>query len=585
MQTAEIEILFQLLQIIDNPHRDIPLAAAMASPVFAFSPEELALLRAQEQHADLYDCLCACREPDEKLRAFLSWLSRMRAESRRTPLPEFLNAVIQSSGLETVFSALPDGERRRGNLAAFASFVTAGTQAELRSLSDLVQLLWQIQQRGAGLPTQDTPARSDAVRIMTIHKSKGLEFPIVILADLARKMNMQDNASAVLTDEELLLGGNVVDLASRSYYHGLARRAIIDRKTAQTVSEEMRVLYVAMTRAKEQLIMTSCSAHYGSRLKKLLLRLSDPLGPWVSAAVRQPDEWILLAALCRTESGALFAECGPCVYSRVHQYPWLVTLQNVSPAAPAARGTETEETHAVRPLDRGQVLESVAFRYAHEAATRLPSKLTATQLKGRGLDLEAAEEAPAQPEPSRKPWRTPQFLQDRPLTGREKGSATHLFMQFVRYESCTTREGIRQELVRMQAEKFLTPRQAEAVDAEKILALFSSELGNRILHADSLRREFKFSILADAAAYDPAAVGEQVMLQGVVDCFWQEPDGIVILDFKTDYIHGDLQQKAARYAPQLRAYAQALSRIYQCPVKKTVLYFFSAGREVEIDPE
>ena len=420
---------------------------------------------------------------------------------------------------------------------------------------------------------------------MTIHKSKGLEFPIVILADLARKMNMQDNASAVLTDEELLLGSNVVDLASRSYYHGLARRAIIDRKTAQTVSEEMRVLYVAMTRAKEQLIMTSCSAHYGSRLKKLLLRLSDPLGPWVSAAVRQPDEWILLAALCRTESGALFAECGPCVYSRVHQYPWLVTLQNVSPAAPAARGTETEEAHAVRPLDRGQVLESVAFRYAHEAATRLPAKLTATQLKGRGLDLEAAEEAPARPEPSRKPWRTPQFLQDRPLTGREKGSATHLFMQFVRYESCTTREGIRQELVRMQAEKFLTPRQAEAVDAEKILALFSSELGNRILHADSLRREFKFSILADAAAYDPAAVGEQVMLQGVVDCFWQEPDGIVILDFKTDYIHGDLQQKAAHYAPQLRAYAQALSRIYQCPVKKTVLYFFSAGREVEIDPE
>lgn len=585
MQTAEIEILFQLLQIIDNPHRDIPLAAAMASPVFAFSPEELALLRAQEQHADLYDCLCACREPDEKLRAFLSWLSRMRAESRRTPLPEFLNAVVQSSGLETVFSALPDGERRRGNLAAFASFVAAGTQAELRSLSDLVQLLWQMQQRGAGLPTQDAPARSDAVRIMTIHKSKGLEFPIVILADLARKMNMQDNASAVLTDEELLLGGNVVDLASRSYYHGLARRAIIDRKTAQTVSEEMRVLYVAMTRAKEQLIMTSCSAHYGSRLKKLLLRLSDPLGPWVSAAVRQPDEWILLAALCRTESGALFAECGLCVYSRVHQYPWLVTLQNVSPAAPAARGTETEDTHAVRPLDRGQVLESVAFRYAHEAATRLPAKLTATQLKGRGLDLEAAEEAPAQPEPSRKPWRTPQFLQDRPLTGREKGSATHLFMQFVRYESCTTREGIRQELVRMQAEKFLTPRQAEAVDAEKILALFSSELGNRILHADSLRREFKFSILADAAAYDPAAVGEQVMLQGVVDCFWQEPDGIVILDFKTDYIHGDLQQKASRYAPQLRAYAQALSRIYQCPVKKTVLYFFSAGREVEIDPE
>ena len=585
MQTAEIEILFQLLQIIDNPHRDIPLAAAMASPVFGFSPEELALLRAQEQNGDLYDCLCACREPDKKLRAFLSWLSRMREESRRMPLPEFLNAVVQSSGLETVFAAMPDSERRQSSLAAFASFVTSGAQAELRSLSELVQLLTQLQQRDKGLPAQDAPVRPDAVRILTIHKSKGLEFPIVILADLSKKMNMKDNNPAVLTDEELLIGSNVVDLASRSYYHGLARRAIIDRKTAQNVSEEMRVLYVAMTRAKEQLIMTSCSAKYALRLKKLLPRLSEPLGPWVSAAVRQPDEWILLAALCRTESGALFAECGPCAYSRVRRYPWLVTLQDVSPAAPAARGARPDALCAVQPLDREQVMQSAGFHYAHEAATRLPAKLTATQLKGRGLDLEAAEEAPAQPEPVRKPWRTPQFLQDRPLTGREKGIATHLFMQFVRYESCTTREGIRQELARLQAEKFLTPRQCEAVDTEKILALFSSRLGTRILGAKNLRREFKFSILTDAAAYDPAAAGEQIMLQGVVDCFWQEVDGIVILDFKTDYIDGDLDRKTARYAPQLRAYAKALSRIYGLPVKKTILYFFSAGRAAEIDPE
>lgn len=176
-------------------------------------------------------------------------------------------------------------------------------------------------------------------------------------------------------------------------------------------------------------------------------------------------------------------------------------------------------------------------------------------------------------------------LQDRPLTGREKGNATHLFMQFVHYEACTTRDGIQQELARLQTEKFLTARQAEAVDAEKILALFSSELGKRILNAKNLRREFKFSILTDAGAYDPAAAGEQVMLQGVVDCFWQEADEIVILDFKTDYIDGDLQIKAAHYAPQLRAYAQALSRIYGLSVRKCILYFFSAGQAVEIEAE
>ena len=580
LQTAEVEILLQLLQIIDNPRRDIPLAAAMASPVFSFAPEELARIRAVDKSADLYTCICAQPEPTAHLQRFTAWLTAMRRQSRLVDVPELLQTVIRTSGLEDVFVALPDAERRQADLAAFSAFVTQSAQTDVRSLSELVQLCGQLLERGASLPAQQTPARQDAVRIMSIHKSKGLEFPIVILADLARKFNLQDSQSAVLTDEELLLGGNVVDLASRSFYPGLARMAIMRRKTSQTVSEELRVLYVAMTRAKERLIMTSCAARYESRLQKLRLLLSDPLQPCVSAAARRPDDWILMAALCRTESGALFAASGPCDCSRVRALPWRVTLQQTAPADPAARGASPEQPAQIPPLDRAQVEQSASFHYAHEAATRLPSKLTATQLKGRFLDAEAAEQAPA--EPQRRPWRTPQFLQDRPLTGREKGSATHLFMQFVRYEACTDEPGVRAELQRLQAQKFLTPRQAEAVDVQKILRLFSVPLGKTLLSAKTLRREFKFSILTDAEAYSPEAAGEQVMLQGVVDCFWQEPDGIVILDFKTDYIDGDLQQKAERYAPQLHAYAAALSRIFQTPVKKTILYFFSANQPIEI---
>lgn len=580
LQTAEVEILLQLLQIIDNPRRDIPLAAAMASPVFGFAPEELARIRAVDKSADLYTCICAQPEPTDRLQRFTAWLTAMRRQSRLVDVPELLQTVIRTSGLEDVFAALPDAERRQADLAAFSAFVTQSAQTDVHSLSELVQLCGQLLERGASLPAQQTPARQDAVRIMSIHKSKGLEFPIVILADLARKFNLQDSQSAVLTDEELLLGGNVVDLASRSFYPGLARMAIMRRKTSQTVSEELRVLYVAMTRAKERLIMTSCAARYESRLQKLRLLLSDPLQPCVSAAARRPDDWILMAALCRTESGALFAASGPCDCSRVRALPWRVTLQQTAPADPAARGASPEQPARIPPLDRAQVEQSASFHYAHEAATRLPSKLTATQLKGRFLDAEAAEQAPA--EPQRRPWRTPQFLQDRPLTGREKGSATHLFMQFVRYEACTDEPGVRAELQRLQVQKFLTPRQAETVDVQKILRLFSSPLGKTLLSVKTLRREFKFSILTDAEAYSPEAAGEQVMLQGVVDCFWQEPDGIVILDFKTDYIDGDLQQKAERYAPQLHAYAAALSRIFQTPVKKTILYFFSANQPIEI---
>ena len=153
-------------------------------------------------------------------------------------------------------------------------------------------------------------------------------------------------------------------------------------------------------------------------------------------------------------------------------------------------------------------------------------------------------------------------------------------MQFARYEACKAEEPLRVELARLQDERFLTPRQAEAVDLAHVLRLFVSPLGARILSARALRREFKFSILTDAADYDPAAAGEEVMLQGVVDCFWDEPEGLVILDFKTDRIHGDLDAKAARYAPQLAAYAAALSSIFERPVKEPLLYFFDCDAAV-----
>lgn len=587
LKTGEIELLISLLQTIDNPHRDIPLAATMASPVFGFSAQELALLRTQKKEEDLYTSIKSCPAPTPKLQSFTDWLADMRRKSRLMPLPEFLQTVMQSSGLTAVISALPDAQRRRENLAAFAAFVTTGAQTDVHSLSELVRLLSQSLRRGDALPMPETAHQSNAVRIMSIHKSKGLEFPIVILADLSRKMNLQDNQTAVLTDEELLLGGNVVDLNSRSFYPSLARMAIMRRKTAQTVSEELRVLYVAMTRAKEQLIMTSCAARYESRLQKLALLLSDPLAPCVSAAARRPDEWILMAALCRTEAGALFAHTGPCACSRVRTHPWKITMQEVGAAQPASRTDPAKAQEQPAPeLDRQQVLQSATFRYAHEAATSLPSKLTATQLKGRFLDEEAAQQTPAQPLTSeKKAWRTPQFLRDQPLTGREKGNATHLFMQFVRYEACTTPQGIREELSRLQSQKFLTPRHAQAVDEQKILRLFSSALGKRILSAKELQREFKFSILTDAERFCPEAAGERIMLQGVVDCFWQEADGLVILDFKTDFIAGDLEQKTQRYAPQLQAYAHALARIFGQPVSKMILYFFGADQAVELLPE
>ena len=411
----------------------------------------------------------------------------------------------------------------------------------------------------------------NAVHIMSMHQSKGLEFPVVFLADLSKRFNLSDASMGVLLDETLLAGANVVDMNSRSYFPSLARLAIGEKMRRQTIAEELRVLYVAMTRAKEVLVMSYCASRLSSVLKKWNEALTLPLPPRTAASVLCLGDWVLLTALCRTEAGELFAEMGPNEVNAVQSDPWVIRLHHSADLQERLENTVRQELG--EPETQKPAPEADFTPYAHLAASKTPSKLTATALKGRLLDLEAAEQTPQETKNPER-FRLPEFGR-KSLSGRARGSATHLFMQFANYEACRTEGGVMGELERLVAQKFLTPEQAGSVQTERIVRLFSSPFGARILKAKTLRREFKFSILTDAGEYVQGAEGEQVMLQGVVDCFWSEPDGIVLVDFKTDKTPYGPEERAAHYAPQLRAYAKALSRMYGLPVKEKILYFFS----------
>ena len=225
--------------------------------------------------------------------------------------------------------------------------------------------------------------------------------------------------------------------------------------------------------------------------------------------------------------------------------------------------------------------ELISFEYPYMAATSAPAKLTATQFKGRNLDEESAEGTQT-PRSSEYTLRQPLFLQGRrPLSPTERGSAVHLAMQYIRYERCADADSVRQELRRLVDEGFLTEQQAEAVEPGKILALFRSELGKRILYAPEAVREFKFSLLTDASVHDPALAGEKLLLQGVTDCCLLEEDGLVVVDFKTDRVRpGGEQARAEYYRGQLNAYSLALSRIFGRPVKEKCLYFFATDQAI-----
>ena len=584
LETSEAEILMALLAVIDNPHQDVPLVTALCSPVFGVSPDELAQARTGKRDGDDYDCLLALEQPPEKVAHFLRWLDGIRPRVSELPLPELLDEIFASTGMLDVFAARPDGLQRVKNLESLRELAIAAGKTERCSLFSFRMQLEQMKQRGVAPPQGGDTAPKNAVRIMSIHKSKGLEFPIVFLADLSRRFNLQDNAANVLTDPMLGAAGLVTDVEANTCWPTIAHMAIADRKTRQAVAEEMRVLYVAMTRAKERLIMSFCSAQLNSVLKKWNAALSRPLRPYVSAQARRLGDWVLLTALGRTESGALHTVTGGNDWCEVQRFPWAVHLHS----AAGLRGWKPDESAAEEPPeplpDPETVEAALRTDYPYPAATQLPSKVTATQLKGRLLDAEAAEAADVRQARPAPVWRKPEFMQSAPLRGREKGNATHLFMQFAHYEACTEQTGLEAELRRLVDERFLTLRQAEAVDLGHILRLFASPLGRRILAAQELRREFKFSILTDAADYFRGTEGEEVLLQGVVDCFWREPEGLVVLDFKTDRITGNPAEKAARYAMQVRAYAAALTRIFDIPVRETILYFFDCDQAVTLDP-
>jgi ATP-dependent helicase/nuclease subunit A len=260
-------------------------------------------------------------------------------------------------------------------------------------------------------------------------------------------------------------------------------------------------------------------------------------------------------------------------------HPWWITVSSAPEAVAATGGEWTEE----RKLPEGALealREGLSFRYTHSAATMAPSKQTATGRKDRFRDREAAEEAQERVMIHRG-WRKPSF-RDRRLDGVEFGTAIHSVMQYIPYEQCGTVTAVQTELDRLVEEKRLTKEQIDAVDPNRIVKLFSTELGQKLMYGKVLR-EFKFSILDDGTNYGSGLEGERVLLQGVVDCALLEEDGITIVDYKTDQVTEDtVEELILRYRPQVSAYADAMSRIYEQPIKGVYLYLFQLDRFVKV---
>ena len=575
LKTQEIAVLRALLQTVANPRQDIPLLAVLASPVFGFTADDLAAFRSKNRYCSIYDALLEDGSP--KAVDFLQLLAVLRREARMNPIAQLVEKIFTLTRMDSIYAAMDGGEVKKANLQAFYQLAADFENTSRRELVQFLEHLEALEEKGLMASAE---ASSGCVTIMSIHKSKGLEFPVVFLCCLGREFNRESLRAQVLCDKELGLGLSVADNANRIRYPALSKRAIVAKSASESLSEEMRVLYVAMTRPKDRLIMTYASRKLQGDVQELALRYDIGGALQLTKDAVCPGEWVMLSALLRTEAGELHALGGKPAQTRISDNPWCIKVVKVQKEE-AARGVAETEERKLPPEAVQTLRQALSFRYEHSAATMAPSKMTATQRKGRAKDQEAAENT-KETHAVQRSWRKPAFISS-PMQGKTYGSAIHAVMQYIRYEACTDEMAVEQEISRLREERFITEETASIADRKGIAAFFRTEIGKKLRQGTLCVREFKFSILDDGANYGEGLDGEQVLLQGVVDCAMIEDDGITIIDFKTDSVTEEtLPNLVERYRMQVQTYADAMARIYQKDVKKSALYFFRLNRFVEV---
>lgn len=574
--TPEVQQLLQFLRIIDNPRQDIALFGVLRGFFGGFSDEEIACLRAGSKEQPLIEALRdRTREP--KVASFLEMLEEYRRKSSYYPIHQLIEEIINESGYLQYETALPGGNQRRANLLLLISKAAGFEKTSYKGLFNFLRYVSRMKRVESEEGEAEVLGENDdVVRIMTIHKSKGLEFPICFLSCAQHNFNMADLKKNVMTDMELGIGINHIDLKRHIQKTPLLRKVIGLKLKQDMLGEELRVLYVAMTRAKEKLIITG-SVDENKFIKQkeklgLLLRQTDrvPFGILADAS----SYLDMLAPMYDEAKIILWDELESRVYKRVYEE----TLSKEQFLKCCNEMPEDDE-ELVKLVNQGKK------RYAHPELEGMILKTSVSELKKQYLDTEFSEslfEAPVDEDASRDEY-LPKFLKksEVKISGADRGSAYHKVMELLDFDN----EDIKSQIDLFVEQQLLPKEWAEAVNIKKIQGFIKSNLAVRMARADAnglLKREQPFVLGMEANRVKPEYPKEEtVLLQGIIDAFFIEDGEIVLIDYKTDVIK-TADELAKRYHVQIEYYKEALERILGMRVKEAILYSFALQEEVVI---
>lgn len=558
----EVQIFLNLLAIIDNPLQDIPLISVLRSPIGGFSTEELITLRADCREGLFYEALRAGADRDtplgHKAGGFLGRLKRWRAQGELYDITELIAMLLEDTGFENYVSALPGGQSRRANLEALIknAGIYSNSGHGIRGFLRFMEKARSGDSLGAA-----QIASANVVRLISIHKSKGLEFPAVILGGLSVNFNKKSRSSVLVLDSSLGIGLKAARGSSRelNLYHS----AIAERIWRREISERMRLLYVAMTRASEKLIML-CSFR---EVEKGLGAGRIPVTPNTCSGAERFADWILPVLFSSPSGNPLREYLGmpplsghKTILCAIHP-----TLQISALGAALPREEYLAFTRQAIEEGPGEYAELFAWRYPYGADTVLPSKISVSQLIGNLPEL----------------GQYPDFMRDSMAERAvSRGTAAHKLMEHLPIAKHTF-ASVNACLKELTDRGTLTKKEAEGIYAANIVDFFSKGLGSRMLASPRVERELAFNHRVKANSVFDADTDETLLLQGIIDCCFIEGGGWVLIDYKTDYVpKGRAKEVAMSHAKQLRLYKSALEELTGIPVKECWIHLLSTGESV-----
>jgi ATP-dependent helicase/nuclease subunit A len=620
---TEVAIMISLLRVIDNPFQDIPLAAVLRSPIVGLNEEELSKIRIHQKRGSFWEAVSSfCRSKEaqntavfyEKIRRFYDLLTEWRSMARQGSLAELIWQLYRDTQFYDFVGGLPGGKQRQANLRALYDRARQYEQTSFRGLFRFLRFIERMIERGDDLgAARALGEQEDVVRIMTIHSSKGLEFPVVFMAGMARTFNMADVRKPYMLDKEYGFASKYVNAEKRISYPSLPQIAFKRKKKMEMLAEEMRVLYVGMTRAKEKLFLT---ATLKDSLKKfdqwndVVSNTEWLLKDYERAAVTSYIDWIGPALVRHHDASELrLGSTGNVLVPEEisnHSSLWKVSQISADEIKKKEIDAGMKEDQFLELVQKGEHIPTTS-PFLDEIKTRLDweysfpnaavhrSKQSVSEMKRQREMADEQSGTDLVKHFKKSIVKRPKFMQEKQLSPAERGSAMHMVMQHVDLTKSVSQDTLQEQVTWMLTNELLTPEQAEIIDTHLIVQFFQSELGNRYFNARSINREVPFTLSMAARDVYPAWENEEesVFVQGIIDCVFEDEKGLVLVDYKSDRISdrykGGFEQAKTiledRYKLQINLYTRAIEQIWKKKVTERYLFFFDGAHILKVNKD